>query len=70
MTDKEVKGLWGKASRLFALGSSHSLSRRIALMYVDDLEKAGVTEEDINRLFPLSPIQVWLRDSFVDPCAA
>lgn len=34
---------------------------------VEELEQAGVTEADIDRLFPLTPIQIWLRDKFVDP---
>jgi hypothetical protein len=63
MEDEEICTRWEKASSLYHKGP---LARRLAQMEISELEVAGVTESDIDRLFPLSPIQRWLRDEFVD----
>lgn len=65
MTDEEIKDKWRKATHLHSKNSS--LAKRIAMIYVDELEQEGVTPHDIDRLFPLTPIQKYLRDKFVDP---
>jgi len=39
-------------------------------MAIDEMDKDGVTEDDINHLFPLTAIQVWLRDKFIDSSIA
>ncbi len=69
MTDEQAKACWQEACRLWTRGSRYGLCRRVALMYCDDLEKAGYTEADVDRWFPPTPIQIWLRDEFVDPSA-
>lgn len=48
LSDQEIKREWSRASRLY--GKGKSLSKRLALSIVDDLEKAGVTEADIDRI--------------------
>jgi hypothetical protein len=64
MDDVEIKERWLRASRLYH--SKSHLARRIALREVKDMEDKGVTESDIDRIFPLSPMQIWLRNEFVD----
>jgi hypothetical protein len=63
--DDEIKRRWEKASWLHHRKSL--LAKRLAKMEVEELEAVGVTEEDIDRLYPLTTIQLWLRDHFVDP---
>jgi hypothetical protein len=63
--DEEIRRRWTNARRLH--DGRSSLARRLALLEAEDLEREGVTEEDIERLFPLTPTQEWLRDHFVDP---
>lgn len=50
MSDDKIKLEWKRALRLYNKGGS--LSKRIAFMIADDLESAGVTDADIDRLFP------------------
>jgi len=62
-SDEEITRRWMRARKYYHKGS---LARRLAMLDVEELEASGVTEEDIDRLFPLTPIQVWLRDSAAD----
>ena len=50
MTDHEIRAEWRRICRQHERGGS--LARRLALAACDDLEVAGVTEADIDRLFP------------------
>jgi hypothetical protein len=47
-SDETIRKEWSRALRLY--GRSSSLAKRIALGIVDDLEKAGVSEADIDRI--------------------
>ena len=67
-SDDEIVRRWLRARQHYHCRSS--LARRLAILDIEEMEAAGVTEADIDRLFPLTPIQVWLRDEFVDPGAA
>jgi hypothetical protein len=64
MEDSKIKELWSRASSLYHKGG---LSRRIALLDIEELEAAGVTCADIDRLFPPTAAQLWLRQH-VDAC--
>ncbi len=65
MTDEKIKELWERACALHRKGS---LAKRIAMLDIEELENAGVTEADIDRLYPPTPAQLWIRNEFVDPC--
>lgn len=64
MDDAQIKEQWSRAVRLH--GNNSSLAKRIAMLHVEELESAGVTEADIDGLYPLTPVQLWLRDEYVD----
>jgi hypothetical protein len=68
MTDIEIRKKWLIATRLYEKHSS--LAKRISMLYVDELEAADVTEADIDRLFPLTPTQAWLRYEYVEASTA
>lgn len=65
LTDDEITEKWRRACLLYSKNSP--LAKRIGLMIADELEGIGITEADIDRLFPLSPIRVWLRHEYIDP---
>jgi hypothetical protein len=50
MADDQIKREWRRIIRLAQSGKS--LSLRVAHAYADRLEAAGVSETDIDRLFP------------------
>lgn len=64
MTDDKIRRRWLRARRMYHSGSV--LQRRLAMLDIEKLEQAGVTTEDIDRLFLPTPIQI-LRDEFVAP---
>lgn len=53
MKDQEIRSTWQLALRL--LNSQRPLSRKVADILVDELEEAGVTEEDIDRVMASKP---------------
>jgi hypothetical protein len=53
MTDEAIRTEWSRICRMYRRGGS--LRQRLALMYADQLEAAGVSEGDIERLFPPQP---------------
>lgn len=65
LAEKEITEKWKLACRMYSKRSP--LAKRIGLMMAQELEELGATDEDIERLFPLTPIQIWLRDEFIDP---
>lgn len=67
MTDNEIKEKWYRAIMLYNRGN---LARRIANIIIDELESAGVTENDIERLFPTSDVIKWIRANFAEPGSA
>lgn len=48
-SDDEIREEW---RRLRRLASRNSLGRKVAMLRADELESRGVTEQDIDRLFP------------------
>lgn len=50
MTDAAIREEWRRICRQYDRGKS--LARRVALLRCDQLEVRGVTEADIDRLFP------------------
>lgn len=54
LSDVKIKAEWNNILRLQRKGTS--LSMRLAGVLADLLEKEGVTDEDIDRLFPPEPI--------------
>jgi hypothetical protein len=59
ISDEEIKKKWNEACRhYYGFGyrvpghKPGGLGKRLADIVIDELEKAGVTEEDIDRLFP------------------
>lgn len=53
--DEHIRKEWLYARRLYR--SRSHLGKMLALRICDDLEAAGVTDADIERLFPLDPIR-------------
>lgn len=50
MSDDQIRSEWKAICRQYDRGKS--LARRVALLSCDELEARGVTEADIDRLFP------------------